>query len=190
MTDLKNIIDDPNYDAHATVASKSTIFTFIATYAYLVFYEGYSPGFIGGGAFFIIGMFVVSLVISMPLFFLGLKFKKLSPIISLVDIGATVALTWFAFIWLFPPAAVSAQFPFTVNCPNDLPEFTLGYDSNPTKDQVNSLCSCIWNDLTEDNKKTSILFSSGNLDKVEANKFKEFTANFNNSVTKCGGNKL
>ena len=36
-----------------------------------------------------------------------------------------------------------------VFCKNPIPEFTLNYDSNPTDEQVEKLCSCVWNKFPE-----------------------------------------
>ena len=60
MAKLGDIVNHPNYTAAATSASKGTIFVFIATFFYLVFFSGVSPGLIGGTAFFFAGIFVVS----------------------------------------------------------------------------------------------------------------------------------
>ncbi|MEP7150096.1 MAG: hypothetical protein ABI856_00145 [Nitrospira sp.] len=70
MANLNEIAAHPNYDAAASSASKATIFVFMATFGYLVFFSGISPGVIGGVAFFFIGIFAVSLLISMPVFLL------------------------------------------------------------------------------------------------------------------------
>ena len=109
MPDLETIAKQPNYDAAASGASKTTIFVFIVTFGYLVFFSGVSSGFIGGIAFVIIGMFVVSLVISMPLFLLKSKFPKIAILSSIIDIGVTVFVTRAAYLLIFSQAGVAAE---------------------------------------------------------------------------------
>jgi hypothetical protein len=92
MAKLDEIVKHPNYTAAASSASKATIFVFITTFAYLAFFSGISPGLIGGAAFFFIGIFVVSLTISMPLFLLRAKVPRLGLLISLTDIALTIFL--------------------------------------------------------------------------------------------------
>ena len=109
MPDFETIAKQPNYDAAAAGASKSTIFVFIATFGYLVFFSGVSPGFIGGIAFFILGVFAVSLAISMPLFLLKSKFPKIAILASIIDVGVTILVTRAAYLLIFSQAAVAAE---------------------------------------------------------------------------------
>lgn len=89
-----------NYAA-ATGASKATILIFIATFAYLVIFSGTSPGFIGGTAFVIVGIFAVSLLISMPLFLLRCKFPLLGLLTDIGNFAITIFVTHLAYLWLF-----------------------------------------------------------------------------------------
>ncbi len=34
--------------------------------------------------------------------------------------------------------------PMSIRCPQPLPEFILGEKSNPSQQQIKSLCQCIW----------------------------------------------
>lgn len=101
MTDIEEAVKDPNYDAAATSASKATIFVFIATFLVMVFASGISPGFVGGAIFFIVGIFVASLAISMPLMFIRVKLPKLSGVIYIADVVITILVTRWVYIWLF-----------------------------------------------------------------------------------------
>jgi hypothetical protein len=101
MTDIEEAVKDRNYDAAATAASKATIFVFIGTFLYMVFTSGISPGFIGGTIFFIVGIFVVSLAISMPLMLVRIKLPKLSGLVSIADVVITIFATRWVYIWLF-----------------------------------------------------------------------------------------
>ena len=187
MSEFKKMVDDPEYDSQASSASKATIFVFIATFAYLVFYEGHSPGLIGGALFFVVGIFAVSLAISMPLFLLKKRFPKLAVVATIIDIVATVAITRFVFLWLFAQPVISGG-PFVVGCPQKLPEFTLGYDSNPTDAQVDQLCICIWEKISSD-KKASIVIE-GNAKDIDGATIEDFSKVFGDAVRQCGGMKL
>jgi len=101
MTSLEEAVKDPNYNAAASAASRATIFIFTGTFLYMLFGTNISPGLIGGVAFFIVGMFVVSLGISMPLIIIRVKLPKLSPIISITNIAITIFATKWAYLWLF-----------------------------------------------------------------------------------------
>lgn len=101
MTDIEEAVKDPNYDVAATTASKATIFVFIGTFLYMVFASGISPGFIGGTIFFILGIFVASLAISMPLMLIRIKLPRLSGAISIADVVITIFVTRWVYIWLF-----------------------------------------------------------------------------------------
>src|SRR5688500_16362252 len=146
MAKLGDIVNRPNYTAAASSASKGTIFVFIATFIYLVFFSGVSPALIGGAAFFFVGIFVASIVISMPLFLLRAKVPRLGAIISLADIALTIFLTRAVYLWLFAPISVAGN-PFVVVCREPIPEFTLGSHSNPSEAEVQRLCACIWENL-------------------------------------------
>ena len=101
MTSLEEAAKDPNYEVAAASASKSTIFVFIGTFLYMVFGTNVSPGLIGGAIFVIVGMFVASLAISMPLMIVRVKLPKLSPVISIADITITIFVTRWVYLWLF-----------------------------------------------------------------------------------------
>ena len=142
MAKLNEIVGDPNYNAAAMSASKATIFVFIATFGYLAFFSGISLGLIGGAAFFFIGMFVVSLVISMPLFLLRAKAPRLGLIFSIADIVLTMFVTRAVYLWLFAQPVLGGN-PFVVACQENIPEFTLGRNSKPSEPEVQRLCACI-----------------------------------------------
>ena len=190
MTNLDEIASDPNNDAAATGASKATIFVFIATFGYLVFFSGASPGLVGGAAFFVVGTFVVSIVISMPLFLLRAKLPRLGPLISIADIAVTILLTRFVYLWLFAAEPVLAGEPFVVQCQQPLPEFTLGADSNPSEPQVEELCACIWSRLEGWEKETSRAISQGREGEVSALYLRAFSTRFGSALEHCGGMNL
>ena len=101
MTSLEEAAKDPNYETAASSASKATIFVFIGTFLYMLFGTDISPSLIGGAIFFVVGMFVASLAISMPLMIVRVKLPKLSPVISIADIAITIFSTRWIYLWLF-----------------------------------------------------------------------------------------
>jgi len=120
----------------AAKASKFTIGIFLVTFCYFTFLTDASPGYLAGSGFLIVGMFVVSILIAFPLFFIQYQLPRLAPVLMLANTAATIALTSFVYMWLFPAqeavsqAQKSKSIPFVVNCDEPLPEFTLGYQSN------------------------------------------------------------
>ena len=68
MSDIEEIANQPGYDSAASGASKATIGVFVATFVYMVFFLSVSPGLFGGAAFFVVGMFVVSVVCASRLY--------------------------------------------------------------------------------------------------------------------------
>lgn len=82
MPDLNDISNEPGYDAETTRASKSTIFTFIATFVVCLFYFANTAGLISGAVFVVVGMFAASIIISAPMFVLKKKFPAASIVFS------------------------------------------------------------------------------------------------------------
>lgn len=76
-----------------------------------------------------------------------------------------------------------------VVCKELLPEFTLGYDSNPTEEQVSNLCKCIWSN-----------FPAGGWERDVSRKLRQgkdagwrtraFSSRFGSKFKKCGGYSL
>ena len=81
--------------------------------------------------------------------------------------------------------------PFTVKCKNSaLPEFTLGYDSNPSQKEVDALCSCLWDKLVGWEKDTVIKLTSGKQDDISSLNMAAFPGSFGKRINECGGDKL
>jgi hypothetical protein len=144
---------------------------------------------IGGAAFFFIGMFVVSLVVSMPLFLLRAKAPRLGFLISIADIALTIFLTRAAYLWLFDQASVTAD-PFVVVCREPIPKFTLGPHSNPSEAEVQRLCACIWEKLNGWEKDTARAIAEGREGDVSALNMRAFPSRFGSAIKECGGMDL
>jgi hypothetical protein len=195
MAKLSEIVEHPNFDSAASGAAKTTIFVFVATFGYLVFLSGVSPGLIGGAAFFVIGIFAASLLIAAPLFYLRVKLPRLAPLVSIADLAITILVTRAVYLWLFasPPVssgpAVGAE-PFVVECSEPLPEFTLGLDSHPSKAQVTNLCTCVWSRLGSWEKDAARALSQGRDDEVSSLNKAAFPSRFGDAIRACGGMDL
>lgn len=77
-----------------------------------------------------------------------------------------------------------------VECAEPLPVFTLGENSNPTKEQQAALCACIWQDLGSGDRKISEKIVQGNESEVSEMQMRAFSTRFGAAVEKCGGMNL
>ena len=76
-----------------------------------------------------------------------------------------------------------------VYCREPLPEFTLGYNSNPSDQEVESLCSCIWSKFPEDRwerKEAKRIFKGAEMSLRTIKLIKRFKK----SMKVCGGFEL
>ena len=104
MTDLKEIAEDPNYDAEATAHSKFGIFLFFITFFCMQFFTDGSSGFIGGVVFLAVGMFVVSIGLMLPTMVIRKKFNLNGGrgcVMNIVEFALVIYCTRWAFMKLF-----------------------------------------------------------------------------------------
>ena len=79
----------------------------------------------------------------------------------------------------------------TVKCKkSSIPNFTLDYGANPSKEQLDQLCSCIWDKLIGWEKETVIKLTSGKENEVSAVHMVGFPAIFGKRISECGGEQL
>ena len=79
--------------------------------------------------------------------------------------------------------------PFSVECEEvPIPTFTLGYDSNPSEQEVFALCNCIWENLGGAEKVIAKAISEGEED-LYPNLYRiSFPARLGDiAIEKCGG---
>ena len=200
MTDIEEIAKQPGYDLAASDASKATIVVFVAMFVYMVFFSGVSPGLFGGAAFLVVGIFVVSIVVAMPLFLLRSRFPKVTFLASIIDIAVTILLTRFVYLWVFaqpmPAPALESPIPEvqferrSFVCEQPLPEFTLGAKSDPTDEQLAELCACIYSGLGGDDKEISHAIVEERQSDVTPAEVQQFIPKFGAALQRCGGNKL
>ena len=104
MTDFDEMHKHPNYDAAATAHSKYGIFLFFITFFCMQFFTDGSSGFLGGGIFLAVGMFVVSIGLMFPTMVIRAKFNLhggMGCIMSIVETALVIYCTRWAFIKLF-----------------------------------------------------------------------------------------
>lgn len=190
MAKLEEIPTSPGYDLAASGASKATIFVFMATFCYLVFFSGASPGLIWGAAFFFVGIFAVSLLVSMPFFLLGAKIPSLAVLFSIADGAVTIVLTRAVYLWLFAVSPAGGGEPFVVRCREPIPEFTLGANSNPSEREVTNLCGCVWDNLKGWEKDTARAFSQGRQADVSVVNARAFPSRLGSVIKDCGAMKF
>ena len=79
----------------------------------------------------------------------------------------------------------------TVKCKNTtIPHFTLDYDANPSEEEINKLCSCIWDKLVGWEKETVIQLTNGKKGEISAVHMAGFPVIFGQRISECGGEKL
>lgn len=98
-----------------------------------------------------------------------------------------IALTLFAW----SQGATAAEPPrYEAHCKEPLPVFTLGENSQPTKEQETTLCACIWKNLSGWEREVSKKISEGKTSDISALHMRAFPPRFMTAVEKCGGMKL
>ena len=94
------------------------------------------------------------------------------------------------------PCGTASAEPRNFRCQHQtLPEFTLGEKSNPTDEQVEKLCQCIWDKLGTWEKTVATSLSKGQsptepLPSPDQNEVRTFISRFNEALTRCGGYDL
>lgn len=117
---------------------------------------------------------------------------------SIFGIANTVLAILF-LLWVYasffryqeaPPPTSSQGLFHEVHCKEPLPVFTLGANSNPTKDQESALCTCIWNNLGRWERETSEKIAQGKESEISWLNKHGFPDRFGSALEKCGGMKL
>lgn len=81
------------------------------------------------------------------------------------------------------------------SCGDKLPQFTLGVQTRLTDRQLETLCTCVSNNLENKAKETGIELATAEktnrkFDDAGIQRIKEFSYAFGNAIKKCGGDKL
>jgi len=88
------------YEAEAASFSKASLFIFIGTFLYQIFFTTAQPSLVAGVVFFFIGLFVVSILIAAPLMYIRKRYEigLLTDIVLMVSV---IYLTSSLFQYLF-----------------------------------------------------------------------------------------
>ena len=122
----------------------------------------------------------------------GTLFYTIAAIVGFVVFAIWPHLMVLPFGWAINPLGLTeyvAADPFLVNCPQPLPEFTLGPTSSPTEAEVARLCDCIWGGLNSQERDISRAIVGGNADFSEAD-LRAFISGLGRVVEQCGGTNL
>ena len=194
MANLDDKLNSAAYQQQEAL-SKSTIFltiiVFIATSLYLVLFSDTKPGpsitgKIIGIVYFFFGWLAIVFVISLPLYLFLTRVPRIRGLTSLVNIVLTIFLTRAFYLWLFAEPSSTAD-PYVVVCPQPIPEFTLGPNSNSSEAEIRRLCSCIWAGLNTQQRNIAQAITSGRSDEVSASNRRGFSSRFGSVVERCGG---
>ena len=79
----------------------------------------------------------------------------------------------------------------TVQCKNtNIPNFTLDYDADPSEEEIEQLCTCIWDKLIGWEKETVMKLTTGKKDDISSVHMAAFPAVFGKRISECGGERL
>lgn len=101
MASIREGIHHPSYEAKATGVCKIVFVAFLGTFLYMLYGERISPGFVGGLIFIIVGQISTTFGIALPLTLLHLKLPKLSFVIFFLEVGLTIVVTKWAYLYFF-----------------------------------------------------------------------------------------
>lgn len=85
---------------------------------------------------------------------------------------------------------VSQGSKYEARCKEPIPVFTLGEKSNPTKEQENALCTCVWDNLKGWEREVSKKLAEGKQSEVSEMHMRAFPPRFGGAIEKCGGMNL
>jgi len=79
----------------------------------------------------------------------------------------------------------------TIQCKNtSIPHFTLDYDANPSPEESEQLCTCIWDSLIGWEKEVALKLTSDKKDEISTIHMAGFPAIFGKRISECGGGEL
>lgn len=97
---MKEISEEPTYATEASSFSKASIGIFIGTCIYEFFFTSANSGMIWGVVFLLVGIFVVSIIIAAPLFYIRKRYS-LGLLTDILLVGLVIYLTHTIFQSLF-----------------------------------------------------------------------------------------
>mgnify|MGYP001089164310 CR=1 FL=1 len=72
-----------------------------------------------------------------------------------------------------------------LTCSQTMPALALGNRQKPSKEQAETLCSCIWGKLSEPNQKYAETLKTGQADLADTQKVDEFSNIFGTALEDC-----
>ncbi|USD36212.1 MULTISPECIES: hypothetical protein [Ferrimonas] len=101
MTNIEELMRDPDNRAAASKTTRRSMFVFIATLLVMLYFSGTTSGIIGGVLFLAIGLFLIPLSIAVPSFMLQRQRPKLKWLFMALDVIATVVVTRALYLGIF-----------------------------------------------------------------------------------------
>ena len=97
-----------------------------------------------------------------------------------------------AVMWFLPPqleekSEASVALNRTFTCTEPLPEFTLGPMSDPSDQEVATLCGCIWSNLPSTAKEFATALKADDGSSPSDTNIELFSAHFGVAIRRCGG---
>lgn len=84
-----------------------------------------------------------------------------------------------------PPGAGDGT--YAVSCTEPIPEFRLSAPESPSAADVESLCRCIWELMSDWERNTAIAYAEGREGDVSEADRRSFPARFSGRVRECAG---
>ncbi len=209
-------VETESYQAQATAHAKELIFTSVITFFVSLYVVDAELGLVSKIAIlFLWSLFGVSVLIALPTFLLKIYLlgryvdkKKLDMPpnssqenllriqmagLRLLDAALVIASTFFVVTYF--SQSLPSQTHNTFSCGDKLPQFTLGVQTQLTDRQLETLCTCVSNNLDSKAKETGIELATAEktnrkFDDAGIQRIKEFSYAFGNAIKKCGGDKL
>ncbi|HEC58764.1 hypothetical protein LCGC14_0468010 [marine sediment metagenome] len=161
---------EPQFYSHTSTGSKKAIFTFITTFIVCLFLLNNTARVFTGTIFVFAGLFIASVAIAMPFYFLKKKHIKIYSLLSIIEFLVTFFLTVIFFLYFFAnpyklttiPSQTESDSTYAVKCDEPIPEFTLGMNFMPNKTKADATCSCIWKNLSSADKNLSASIARNN----------------------------
>lgn len=101
MSKFETIVNKSNYESSASSYSKYIITVFFISSFYMMFTNSHSVGWIGFIVYLFVGMFLSSILIALPFYFLERIFVKIGLFISIISIIVTFFAVKISFEWIF-----------------------------------------------------------------------------------------
>lgn len=93
MTDIQNLLNDPEHKTLAGKLARKTMFVFIGAWLVMVLTAGLDAGILAGIVFLAIGCVMMPIAVTVPSFVLQVKHPQRRTLINFLDVLATLMIT-------------------------------------------------------------------------------------------------